>query len=84
MSGRLWVRPEVSPGGICIHWEYFVLLLTVLCRKNVGGSSKPDSGSSEENGRRLWREGDPGHRDDCGCGPGCIQVSSPSGLWEEE
>lgn len=60
------------------------LLPTELCCKDVGGSRQPDSGPSEENGRRIWREGDPEHPGVHGSGHGCIQVSPPHGLWEEE
>lgn len=59
-----------------------------FCCKNAGGSSKPDFSPSEENGRRLWREGDPEHCGVYSCGLGCIQVSSEAcflqQLWEED
>lgn len=69
---------------VCSVQVIFFFLSTELCCKHVGGSSKPDFGPGEENGRRLWRERDPEHCGIHGSGSGCIQVSPPSQLREGE
>lgn len=82
-SGRLWVRPEISPNG-AFRMSIFFLLFTELCCKHVRHPRKSDCGSSQKNRRRFRREGDPVHCVVHSSGHGCIQVSPASGLSEGE
>lgn len=63
-----------SPEGVMIR-EFFFFFCVELCCKNVGRSGQQNRSPSEEDGWRLWREGDPEHCGVHSSGLGCTQVS---------